>query len=313
LLCKSGFAAEELMSRKIIALVMVSVLLTIGAGASRAKSQPASQLLVQTDWLASHLNDSNLVVLHVGIDKKSYDSGHIPGARFLAMSEMVVTRNGIPNELPAVSDLKTVFERLGVGDTSRVVLYGDESGLLAARTYFTLDYLGHGNRAALLDGGLEKWKAEKRSLTLAPPEMTRSRFTPRPRPEVLIELPAVMQMVKGGKTTLIDARSPNDFSGTNRGDGVRRGGHIPGAKNVFWMDNLLSKEIPVLKPAADMRSRYEAAGVKRGSKVVVYCRTGVQAAHDYFTLKLVGFTPVLYDASFIEWSNNDGTNVDTGK
>ncbi len=301
------------MNRTVIAFFVISALLAVGAGASHAKSQPASQMLVQTDWLASHLNDKHLVVLHVGIDKKSYDAGHVPGARFLAISEIAVTRNGIPNELPGVNDLKAVFERLGVSDKSRVVLYGDESGLLAARTYFTLDYLGHGEGAAILDGGLEKWKAEKRTLTTAPAEISKVTFTPKPRPEVIIELPAVVRMVEDEKATLIDARPPNDFLGVNRSDDIKRGGHIPGAKNVFWVDNLVSRENPVLKPVAAIRASYEAAGVEPGSKVVVYCRTGVQAAHDYFTLKLLGFTPLLYDGSFIEWSNNAATKVERGK
>jgi thiosulfate/3-mercaptopyruvate sulfurtransferase len=310
---ESLFHMEELMNRTVIAFFVISALLTVGAGVSHAQSHPASQMLVETEWLANHLNDKSLVVLHVGINRQSYDAGHVPGARFLAISEIAVTRNGIPNELPSVIDLKAAFERLGVGDKSRVVLYGDESGLLAARTYFTLDYLGHGKGAAILDGGLEKWKAEKRSLTTAPAEIRTVTFTPKSRPEVIIELPAVVRMVEDGKATLIDARPPNDFSGVNRSDGIKRGGHIPGAKNVFWVDNLVSRENPVLKPAADIRASYEAAGVKPGSKVVVYCRSGVQAAHDYFTLKLLGFTPVLYDGSFIEWSNNAATKVDTGK
>ena len=301
------------MNRTVIAILVTSALLTVGAGASHAQSHPASQMVVETDWLADHLNDKHLIVLHVGIDRKSYDAGHVPGARFLAITEIAVTHNGIPNELPAVIDLKNVFERLGVGDKSRVVLYGDESGLLAARTYFTLDYLGHGKGAAILDGGLEKWKAEKRSLTTAAAEISKVTFTPKPRPDVIIELPAVVRMIEDGKATLIDARPPNDFWGVNRSDGIKRAGHIPGAKNVFWVDNLVSRENPVLKPVADIRASYVAADVKSGSKVVVYCRTGVQAAHDYFTLKLLGFSPVLYDGSFIEWSNNATTKVDTGK
>lgn len=299
------------MIRIVIALLVVSVLLSFGA--AQARSQSASQMVVQTEWLANHLNTDHLVILHVGSDRKSYDAGHVPSARFLAISDIVVTRSAIPNELPAVNELKTEFERLGVGDESRVVLYGDESGLLAARTYFTLDYLGHAKRTAILDGGLEKWKAEKRSLTVASAEVKKATFTPKPRPELIVELPAVVQMVEERKPTLIDARPPIDFSGANRSDGVKRSGHIPGAKNVFWMDNLVSTGNPVLKPAAEIRARYEAAGVKPGSKVVVYCRTGIQAAHDYFTLKLLGFRPILYDASFIEWSNNPATKVDTGK
>jgi thiosulfate/3-mercaptopyruvate sulfurtransferase len=127
---------------------------------SKATTHGPADMLVQTSWLAAHLADKNLVILHVGTDRNSYDAAHIPGARFLALSEIAVSRNGIPNELPPVNDLKATFERLGVGDHSRVVLYGDMLGLFATRAYFTLDYLGHGSSAALLDGGLEKWSRE---------------------------------------------------------------------------------------------------------------------------------------------------------
>jgi thiosulfate/3-mercaptopyruvate sulfurtransferase len=112
-------------------------------------------MVVSTTWLDAHVNDPDVFVLHVGADRKSYDAGHIPGARFVSLPDIAVTREGTPNELPPATDLTRLFTRLGIGDRGRLVLYGDEQGLLAARLFFTLDYLGHGDRAALLDGGLE--------------------------------------------------------------------------------------------------------------------------------------------------------------
>jgi thiosulfate/3-mercaptopyruvate sulfurtransferase len=269
-------------------------------------------MLTQTDWLAAHLNDPDLVILHVGASKASYNAGHIPGARFMPLSDVAVTRNGIPNQLPAIEALKTSFEQAGVSSKSRVILYGDMSGLFAARAYFALDYLGNASRATLLDGGLEKWKAEHLNLTTALPAATVGRLNVKARPELLVGLAAMKQIVADKKTTLIDARPPDEYSGAKPGDGVPRAGHIPGAKNVFWMDNLVSKDNPILKPASEMQAKYSAAGVKRGAKLVVYCRTGVQASHDYFTLKLLGFSPVLYEGSFIEWSNAPWTLIEKG-
>jgi thiosulfate/3-mercaptopyruvate sulfurtransferase len=198
-----------------------------------------------------------------------------------------------------------------VDNKSRVVLYGDVSGLFAARAYFALDYLGHGNRAALLDGGLEKWKAEHRNLSTAAPGAKVGRLSVTARPGLIVGLPAMKQIVAHQQATLIDARPPDEYSGARAGGGVARGGHIPGAKNVFWMDNLVSVNNPILRPVSEMRAKYAAAGVKRGAKLVVYCRTGVQASHDYFTLKLLGFSPALYEGSFFEWSNAPGTAVET--
>src|SRR3974377_1375001 len=121
-----------------------------------ASAAPAgrSDMLFSPAWLVQHLNDPNLVILQVSRDRAAYDTGHIPGARFLALSDIAVTRDGILNELPPAATLKSLFERVGVSDDSRVLLYGDASVLPATRAYFTLDYLGHGQATALLDGGL---------------------------------------------------------------------------------------------------------------------------------------------------------------
>jgi thiosulfate/3-mercaptopyruvate sulfurtransferase len=291
-------------------LVALLGLLLASANAVGAKS--ASKMLVQTDWLAKHLKDSNLVVIHVAPDPTSYTAGHIPGARFMPMADVAVPRNGVPNQLPAADALQTAFERIGISNNSQVVIYGDMSGLFAARVYFALDYLGLGERAALLDGGLEKWKAEHREVNNTVSVIKVGSLKIKLRPQVMADLAAMKQMVADKKTTLIDARPPDEYSGAGPGDGVPRGGHLPGAKNVFWMDNLVSKDNPVLKPVAEIQKKYEAAGVKPGAKVAVYCRTGVQASHDYFTLKLLGFDPVLYEGSFFEWSKAAGTPVETG-
>ena len=288
--------------------IVLCVFLSISV--SQAKTDAAAEMLVEADWLAAHLSDPGLVVLHVGVDRTAYDNAHIGGARFVSWSDITVTRNGVPNQLPAVDVLKTVLERVGVGDQSRVVAYGD-TPLLSAYTYFALDYLGHANHA-LLDGGLEKWKAEKRLISKDRPEVRAAVLTVKPHPELLVDLATVQKMAAEQKIPLIDGRPPEQYSGVNSGDGVKRGGHIPGAKNVWWIQTLVSKDNPVLKPVADIRALYQAAGAKLGEEVLVYCRTGPIATHEYFTLKLAGFRPILYNGSFMEWSNATGTAIETG-
>jgi thiosulfate/3-mercaptopyruvate sulfurtransferase len=131
-----------------------------------------------------------------------------------------------------------------------------------------------------------------------------------PRPALIIEMPAVRQAVSSRSIAIIDARSPTDYSGAN---GNRRSGHIPGAKNVLWQENLASRDNPVLRSASELRARYISAGIKPRAEVIVYCQSGIQAAYDYFTLKLTGFRPVLYDASFAEWSNEFSAPIETGR
>lgn len=275
-------------------------------------------MLVSTDELAASLRDGTTKVIHIARDRTAYQAGHIPGARFVAWGEITATRNGIPNELPPVETLQRLFERIGIGDSGRLVLYGDQFGLSAARLYFTLDYLGHGARAALLDGGLEKWKAEERRTTALATDPKPEKFTPLPRPRSVTSLDVVRDLswtaehLEKPNVALIDARPAEEYSGAKPGEGVPRGGHIPGAANIFWMHHLVSRENPVMRPTDELRRLYKEAGAAPGQTVVTYCRTGGQAAHAYFTAKLLGHPVVMYDGSFIEWSNTADTPVERG-
>jgi thiosulfate/3-mercaptopyruvate sulfurtransferase len=297
------------LKRSLFIVIVLCLFVTVTLGAAHA-SAPSTDMAVSTDWLAAHGKDASMVVLHVGVDRKAYDAGHIPGARFLALSDVSVTRNGVPNQVPAPGDLKKALEKVGVGDESFVVAYGD-GPLLATHVYFELDYIGHG-RHTILDGGLEKWKTEKRAVSVVAAEVKPATLTVKLHPELLIDLATMQEIVAEKKILVIDGRAADQFSGATPGDGIKRGGHIPGAKNVFWLQALVSRGNLALKSAADIRAMYEAAGAKTGKEVVVYCRTGPIAKHQYFTLKLAGFRPLMYDGSFMEWSNASATHVETG-
>ncbi len=297
----------------------LGLLLCLSVQQARAQSPSVrASMLVTTEWLAKQLNNPKVVVLHAAAERKHYDDGHVPGARFLSTKEILTTRNGIANELPAVADLQKVFEKLGIGDEARIVIYGENSGLTAARVYFTLDYLGHGARAALLDGGLEKWKAEKRAVSTQAVTPTSAAFTSHVRPSVKVEVAAVRDLAwtaanqAAPNVALLDARPAKQYEGEDAG-GLARPGHIPGAASLYWMQHLASPENPVLKPVAELRKLYEAAGVKPGQTVVTYCRTGMQASHSYFTAKYLGYDVALYDGSFSEWVGVEGTEVVKGK
>jgi thiosulfate/3-mercaptopyruvate sulfurtransferase len=272
-------------------------------------AQIRAEMLVSTDWLAKNLKDPSVFVIQVATDRKNYDEGHIPGARLLPAKAILTTRNGVANELPDVAELQKVFERLGVGDAGRIAIYGENSGLLAARAYFTLDYLGHGDRAALLDGGIEKWKAEKLPVDTTPVEPEPAKFTPRPQPQIVANLDAMRELSKaaansdGAVAAIIDSRPAEQYLGNQ----TPRSGHIPGAVNVYWMTQLTGKDIPSLKSADELRR------LKPGQKAVAYCNSGMQASPTYFTLKYLGYDAMMYDGSFSEWSKAEGTPVVTGK
>ncbi len=271
-----------------------------------AHAKVKTEMLVSTNWLAEHLKDPDLVVLCVAGAPEFYSNGHIPGSRLVRLQEIAITRDGIPNELPPASELKQIFQAVGVTNRSRIVLYGERSGMFAARGYFTLDYLGAGGRAALLDGGLEKWRAENRELSTRIPQVKTTALTVRLNPAVLTRTSDVQNVVSHQSyARLIDARPADEYLGTKLSEDVSSAGHIPGAAGVYWMKFLESAANPVLRPESELRQMFEAAGAPSGVRVVTYCRTGMQAAFDYFVAKYLGYNAQLYDASFYEWSRKD--------
>jgi thiosulfate/3-mercaptopyruvate sulfurtransferase len=270
--------------------------------------QLTTDLRVSGAWLAGTVVDGGVVDLPVGPARAGYDQGHIPGARFLPVSEIVVERDGNINELPPVAHLDSVFESLGISDDTRVVIYGPP--LSAARTFFTLDFLGHGDRTALLNGGLEGWKAARRPLSTEEPRVARTTFTPRPQPERVVDAEWVERHLHDPRVALLDARPEDQFTGAVAGEGIPRPGHIPGAGNLYWEELIVSTEHPALEDPERLRELFHEAGVRPGDTVVTYCRTGVQASFAYFVSRYLGYETRMYDGSFMDWSPREELPVE---
>jgi thiosulfate/3-mercaptopyruvate sulfurtransferase len=166
---------------------------------------------------------------------------------------------------------------------------------------------------------LEKWKAEKRDLSTSAPEIKAGNFTPRLNPKVMVAREAVRDVSwltvnsETSDTVLLDARPLEAYTGEAKNANLPMNGHIPGAGNVYWMNTLVSKESPTMKPIAELQKMYAEAGVAPGKKVVTYCWIGMMASHGYFTLKYLGYDVAMYDGSFTEWAKSEGTTVVTGK
>jgi thiosulfate/3-mercaptopyruvate sulfurtransferase len=281
------------------------------------------QMRVEPAWLVAHLDDPHLAVIHVGFDpadpglraRSTYLDGHIQGARSLAWSEVAVTRKGIPNELPAIEDLVQMVRSLGLNLDDRVVLYDTGYGLEAARAYLTLDYLGLGDKAALLDGQWARWKALQLPESRMPEEVEPSAFVPRLHPEILVTLPEMKDLAwlarqSASSVSLLDARTADEFSGYRAGKGILRGGHIAGARNLCWCLLLEPTEEPVLLPEDELRAVFESAGARPGRMTVAYCRTGVEASLVYFAAKFLGYEARFYDGSYFEWSREESVPVE---
>ena len=268
-----------------------------------------TEMLIGTSWLQQHLADRDLVVLYVGQDQTRFDEGHVPGSRFVRLDELVEQHKDSLNELPPVADLQALFESLGVGDNTRVILMGDHGGVFAARAYFTLDYLGHGDHAALLDGGLEKWTAEARALSRDLVHPAPATFTLRLKPDILISTSEMRKLSGasldngGAPYVLLDARPVNEFGGVVNSEGLAKAGHISGSQSLYWRKLIRSDANPALLDPAELEQQFARAGLHAGQKVITYCRTGMQSSFTYFVAKYLGYKAAMYDGSVYEWVN----------
>lgn len=297
------------LSRSMLRLPLLLLVLHLaGCAALRAPERAGLDVVVSAAELAERLDDPALVLLHVGRERASYEAGHIPGARFLPFSAVAVEREGRLNALPSPDAFREAMEAAGVSDESRVVLYGDLDGLAAARAFFALDAYGHA-RTAVLDGGLAAWRASGGVVTAEEPEPRRGALTPRLRPELVVTAAEVE--ARRGDAVLVDARPPAQYSGEDAGGDVDRPGHIPGAVNRFWKEDV--REDGTLRPEAELRAHYAARGVLPGWEAIAYCRTGVQASHTYLVLRHLGLAPRLYDDSYLDWSNRTEYPVEGGE
>jgi thiosulfate/3-mercaptopyruvate sulfurtransferase len=277
------------------------VLLGLCTGAASA-----ADFLIDAATLAVRLRDPDLVLLHAGT-AKDYAAGHLPGARLVTLADISV--NGPQNlrlELPEPAALRTSLEKLGIGDRTTVVLYsGNESVPSATRVWFTMDYLGLGVRALLLDGGLPAWKAAGHAVTTEdPPPPKPGRLTIRPDATRLVTGEWILENLGAPQLYLIDARTPEFHSGASAGM-MPRAGRIPGAVNVPF-SSLLNSDRKLI-PAADIKAKLAPPA---GAKLVVYCHIGQQATLLYFAARMAGLIPFLYDGSFQEWSSQENWPVE---
>jgi len=281
------------------AALCAAALIVLSAAALTAQERPGP--LVTTQWLAGHLEDPGVLVVQIDGRRDAYDAGHIPGSHFIVQSSIVVN-TGPGYELPSPDSLDRVLEAAGVGDGVRVVI-ATQSVLAATRLWLTLDYLGHGDDASILDGGIPQWKAEGRSLVTDAPAARRGSFTPRPRPQMLVDADWIAARLDDPALTLIDARSDAEYTGADGGMGGQvHAGHIPGAAHVFADALVVSPRTdPRFLPVAELRARFEEAGAAPDREVVTYCMIGARASLDYFVGRMLGYDMRFYDGSWHDW------------
>jgi thiosulfate/3-mercaptopyruvate sulfurtransferase len=296
------------MSNARLTLRCTSVLVVAGAlvgtpGAAQP-ADPRAALLVSTAWLAEHLKDPDLVLLHVG-DRAEYDAGHIPGARYVSQNDVAVsnhdraTDSGLMLELPSPDSLRARLERLGISDRSRVVVYyGNDWISPTTRIVFTLDHAGLGARTSVLDGGMPAWRGDGRALTTEAPARTVGSLSPLRTKPLVVDAAWVKARAAAPNVRLIDGRAAVFYDGVEAG-GPRKG-HIPGARSLPFTE--VANADGRFKSAADLRALFSKAGVAPGDTVVAYCHIGQQGTAVLFAARTLGHPVLLYDGSFQEWS-----------
>ena len=270
-------------------------------------------VLVDTDWVASHLEDPNVRIVEVDVDTSSYDQGHIPGAAGWNWTTQLC--DTVVRDVTPPAELAALLGESGITPDTTIVLYGDNNNWFAAWAFWQLEMYGHVD-VRIMDGGRAKWVAEGRQLTTDAPSHEPAAY-PVPEPDASVRsfLPDVQKAVDGGRTGLVDVRSPAEFTGEilappGLPETCQRGGHIPGAANIPWGKAV--NEDGTFRSAEELRALYEGAGITPDRPVITYCRIGERSSHSWFVLKhLLGYQDVRnYDGSWTEWGNLVGAAVE---
>jgi thiosulfate/3-mercaptopyruvate sulfurtransferase len=292
------------MRKKLMIIAYGVLLLASTISAQNDQDYVHPELLVETEWLAERMNDPGVRV----VDMRSaddYAQGHIKGAIRFEASKLR-TKDEASAYLPPPEEFAAMMGALGIGNNTHVVVYDGRGGVFSARLWYVLDYYGH-RKTSLLNGGWNKWTKEGRPVTTETPTPTKAEFKAEPNPQMVCTLDQVKSRIKKPDTVILDARSPEEYSGAVAQS--KKGGHIPGAVNIEWKNNLT--EAGTFKTAAELRRLYEQAGITPNKEVVTYCQSGGRASHTLFVLRLIGFDKSRnYYGSWLEWGNHEETPVE---
>ncbi|MDB5291624.1 MAG: Rhodanese domain protein [Phycisphaerales bacterium] len=274
------------------------------------------EVLVDTNWVADHLNDPKVKLIEVDVDTASYEKGHISGA--IGWNWQTDLNDGVRRDIIDPRSFAELNRRAGINPDDTVVFYGDNNNWFAAWALWQFKYHGHKD-ARLMNGGRKKWELEKRPLTADQTKLPPRSNYPIPASDESIRAyrREVEDVVGRNQVNLVDVRSPDEFTGKiiappGMTETAQRAGHIPGAKNIPWAKT--ANEDGTFKSTDDLKKLYADAGVDFARPTIAYCRIGERSSHTWFVLKyLLGVNNVKnYDGSWTEWGNLVGAPIEKG-
>lgn len=271
--------------------------------------------LIETDWLASHLDDGGIRIVESNEDYLLYDTGHIPGA--IKTDWFTNLQDSIRRDFISKTSFEKHCSTLGIENDTTLIFYGDRNNWFACYAFWLFRYYGH-QKLKILNGGRMKWIKENRPLSMDFPSYPASNYVAK-EPDSSIRAfrdQVIAHVHKGG--ALVDVRSPGEYSGellhmpNYPQEGAMRGGHIPGAKNFPWSQAVNESNV-MFKSAEELRQIYQTGdGFTPEDELIAYCRIGERSSHTWFVLTyLLGFTNVRnYDGSWTEWGNLVGSPIE---
>lgn len=276
--------------------------------------------LIDIETLATALDDPELRVVDCRHDlsdpeagRRAFAEGHIPGALFMHLDDDLSGEKSGTNgrhPLPAPEAFATRIATLGIGPANTVVVYDAAGGAMAARLWWMLRWIGH-DKVAVLDGGWPAWVEGNHPVEEHAQIHTPTLYKPATEDERTMDANELAAALEEDEVLLIDARAPDRFAGENETlDPV--GGHIPGAVNRFFRNNL---ENGRFRPAKELRAEFQALlGDRQPEDVVHQCGSGVTACHNLLAMEIAGLSGArLYPGSWSEWCADPSLPVATGK